>query len=223
MASSLRGGRYHQKVSFLEHLSRFLPADLPGRERCARLTARHLELIEETNKQFNLTRILDHREAAIKHSVDSLLPWKLFASSGVDLIVDAGSGPGFPGIPLAIALPEIRFVLLESTQKKARFIESAARELGLANVTVVPERAEDWLKSNRAPLMTARAVAPLDRALALFGPAFRQGTRGLWYKGPDAEAEIAAAAKPRFRMRVVERYELPEALGARTMVEIRGS
>ncbi len=207
-------------MSFHEHLSRFLPQDLPDRERCVQQTALHLELIEETNKQFNLTRILDHKEAAIKHAVDSLLPWKLFASANVPRIVDAGSGPGFPGIPLAIALPGIQFVLLESTQKKARFIEAAAGKLGLANVTVHPERAEDWFKTNRAPLLTARAVAPLDRALSYFGPALRAGTRGLWYKGPDAETEIASAAKPGFRMRVVDRYDLPESLGTRTMVEI---
>jgi 16S rRNA (guanine527-N7)-methyltransferase len=210
-------------VSFFEELLRFLPQDLPDRETCAQKTALHLELIEETNKQFNLTRILDPREAAIKHTVDSLLPWKLFASSGAERIVDAGSGPGFPGIPLATALPGIRFVLLESTQKKARFIESAVERLGLANVEVHGVRAEEWFKSNRAPLFTARAVAPLDRAMALFGPALRSGTRGLLYKGPDAETEIAAAAgaaKSRFRMRVVELYELPESLGTRTMVEI---
>jgi 16S rRNA (guanine527-N7)-methyltransferase len=212
--------RYDQKVSFLEELALFLPEDLPHRDACIAKCGRHLELIEETNKQFNLTRILDAREAAIKHSVDSLLPWKLFANSGAARIVDAGSGPGFPGIPLAVALPEIRFVLLESTQKKARFIESAVQALGLQNVDVVAERAEDWFKQNRAPLFTARAVAPLDRALALFGPALRAGTRGLWYKGPDAEAEIAVAANPKFRMRVMERYELPESRGVRTMVEI---
>ena len=206
-------------MSFLEELLQFLPQDLPDRELGAQKLARHLELIEETNKQFNLTRIVDPREAAIKHTVDSLLPWKLFATSGAKRIVDAGSGPGFPGIPLAVVLPEIRFVLLESTQKKARFIESAVEALGLANVEVYAERAEDWFKDNRAPLFTARAVAPLDRALLLFGPALRAGARGLWYKGPDAEAEIAAAIKPKFRMRVVGRYELPESLGTRTMVE----
>jgi 16S rRNA (guanine527-N7)-methyltransferase len=218
--------RYDREVSFFEELLRFLPQDLPDREASAQKAALHLELIEETNKQFNLTRILDPREAAIKHTVDSLLPWKLFAAAAGgtnNRIVDAGSGPGFPGIPLAIALPGIRFVLLESTQKKARFIESAVERLGLENVEVHAVRAEDWFKTNRAPLFTARAVAPLDRAIALFGPALRTGTRGLFYKGPDAEAEIAAAAaaaKSGFRMRVVERYELPESLGTRTMVEL---
>jgi len=206
-------------VSFLEELLLFLPQDLPDRDLCAQKTARHLELIAETNKQFNLTRIVDPREAAIKHTVDSLLPWKLFATSGAKRIVDAGSGPGFPGIPLAIALPEIRFVLLESTQKKARFIEAAVEALGLRNVEVYAERAEDWFKDNRAALFTARAVAPLDRALLLFGSTLREGARGLWYKGPDVEAEIAAATRPKFRMRVVGRYELPESMGTRTMVE----
>lgn len=208
-----------KSVSFADQLNRYLPLDLPHREACVEKGALHLERIVETNQQFNLTRIVDPREAAIKHTVDSLLPWKLFA--GTRRIVDAGSGAGFPGIPLAIALPECDFVLLEATQKKARFLAEAVEALDLQNVEVYAERAEDWFKQNRAPLFTARAVAPLDRALTLFGPALRAGARALLYKGPDADAEIAGAEKANFRVRVVERYDLPEAMGTRTMVEVR--
>ena len=211
---------YDRKVSFAEELSQYLPADLPHRDVCAEKCARHLQLIVEANQQFNLTRIVDPREAAIKHTVDSVLPWKLFAASGVKRIVDAGSGPGFPGIPLAIAMPDVEFILLEATQKKARFLSAAVEALDLHNIEVFAERAEDWFRNNRTPLFTARAVAPLDRALTLFGPAIRGGARALLYKGPDAEVEIAAAAQPGFRIRVADRYELPESLGVRWMIEV---
>lgn len=211
-------------MSFAEELNQFLPPDVPNRDACIEKGARHLELIAEINQQFNLTRIVDPRDAVIKHTVDSLLPWKLFLASGAKRIVDAGSGPGFPGIPLAIALPEIQFILLESTQKKARFLTSAVASLDLPNVEVFAERAEDWFKQNRAPLFTARAVVPLERAVVLFGPALRAGTQALLYKGPDVAAEIeAAAAPPGCRLRVVARYELPEALGTRTIVEMLSS
>ena len=77
----------------------------------------------------------------------------------------------------------------------------------------------------RADIVTARAVAPLERAVGLFAPALRNGGRVLLYKGPDAEAEIAAAgAEGRKRcvaMAVKWRYELPDALGSRTIVELR--
>jgi 16S rRNA (guanine527-N7)-methyltransferase len=184
--------------------------------------ARHLALIEDANRHFNLTRITGAREAAIKHVLDSVMPWELFAEAGH--VVDAGTGAGFPGIPLALVLPETKFTLLESTQKKARFVESAVQSLGLANVSVAPVRAEDWLRSNKADIVTARAVAPLARALVLFAGAWKQGSRVLLYKGPDAADEMAEASaearKRQIRMRVVARYELPESMGARTIVEL---
>ena len=210
-------------VSFADELRQLLPADLPFREECVAGSARHLDLIVEANRHFNLTRIVNPREAAIKHVVDSVLPWRLFR--GASHVADAGSGAGFPGIPLALVLPETRFTLLESTQKKARFLESVARELKLGNVEVRAERAEEWLNTHRVAIVTARAVAPLNRAAALFAPALRGGARVLFYKGPDAPTEILEAApetaKRQLRLRVIDRYELPDALGTRTIVEMR--
>jgi 16S rRNA (guanine527-N7)-methyltransferase len=210
-------------VTFAEELRQLLPADLPFREECIARAARHLDLIVETNQHFNLTRIVDPREAAIKHVVDSVLPWRLF--QGAEHVADAGSGAGFPGIPLALVLPETRFTLLESTQKKARFLEYLVLQLKLPNVEVRPARAEEWLNTHRVTIVTARAVAPLSRAAALFAPALRGGARVLLYKGPDATTEIAEAAaetaKRQLRMRIIERYELPDALGTRTIVEMK--
>ena len=212
-------------VTFADELRQLLPADLPFREECIDGAARHLELIVEANEHFNLTRIVSPREAAIKHVVDSVLPWRLFESA--DHVADAGSGAGFPGIPLALVLPAVRFTLIESTQKKARFLESVVRELKLARVEVRAERVEDWLKTHRAAMVTARAVAPLSRAAALFAPGLRGGARVVFYKGPDAATEIAEAAaetaKRRLRLRVIERYELPDAMGTRTIVEMKGA
>lgn len=210
-------------MSFVSELSELLAADLPHREQCIEKAARHLELIVEANQQFNLTRITGEREAAIKHVVDSVLPWELFQS--VEHVMDAGTGAGFPGIPLAIVLPETRFTLLESTQKKARFVETAVAELGLSNVEVRAERAEDWLKRNKADVVTARAVAPLSRAVVLFAGALKDGGRVLLYKGPDVDAEIQEAMpearKRQMRITVRRRYALPDDCGVRTIVEIR--
>ncbi len=209
-------------MRFEDELRLVLPEDLPHRDEVIVSTARHLELIAEANEYMNLTRITTPREAAIKHVLDSVLPWRLFL--GVGHVLDAGTGPGYPGIPLAIALPETRFTLVESTQKKARFVESAVEALGLANVAVSALRAEDVLKTQRADVITARAVAPIARALVFFGPALKTGARCLLYKGPDAETEIAEAAsdarKRGIRMRVIERYDLPDSLGTRTIVEL---
>ena len=103
---------------------------MPERDHLIRVAARHLELIVEANRQFNLTRILDSREAAIKHVVDSIMPWRLFAAA--KHVLDAGTGAGFPGVPLAVVLPSVHFTLAESIGKKARFVEAAVKDLALA-------------------------------------------------------------------------------------------
>ncbi|HJY05590.1 MAG TPA: 16S rRNA (guanine(527)-N(7))-methyltransferase RsmG [Bryobacteraceae bacterium] len=211
-------------MAFEEQLREILPEELPHRETLIHLGTLHLELIEETNRFMNLTRITEPREAAIKHVLDSVLPWRLFA--GARNVLDAGTGAGFPGIPLAAILPDTRFVLAESVQKKARFVETAVQKLGMGNVDVRPVRAEDVLKSERFEIVTGRALAPLSKALPLFAPALKRGARVLLYKGPDVEEEIGAVAaearKRGVRIAVVERYELPEKYGQRSIVELAG-
>jgi 16S rRNA (guanine527-N7)-methyltransferase len=209
-------------VDFESELNRVLPADLPHRENVVRKSAQHLGLIAEANRYLNLTRIATPREAATKHVLDSIVPWRLF--EGAKHVLDAGTGAGFPGVPLALALPEIHFTLAESVQKKARFVESALAAINLPNVSVSPQRAEDLLKTEAIDMITARAFAPLSRTLDLLGPSLKRGARALLYKGPDVEREIAGAdrelKKLRASVRVVMRYDLPDSLGARAIVEI---
>lgn len=209
-------------MPFAQELCQLLPADLPHREACIAGAARHLRLIVEANEHFNLTRILDPREAAIKHVLDSVLPWRLFA--GAKHIADAGSGAGFPGIPLALLMPDTQFTLLESTQKKAAFIVSAVEALDLKHVDALADRAEAYLAVHAVDIVIARAVAPLSRALPLFAPALRKGARVLLYKGPDAGNEILEARREpkntKWKMRVVFEYELPDGLGSRRIIEV---
>lgn len=209
-------------MDFARELDQVLPHDLPNRARVVAITARHLELIAEANEHMNLTRITNPREAAIKHVVDSLAPWSLFSKA--THVMDAGTGAGFPGIPLAAALPETRFMLVDSTQKKARFVESAVAALNLDNVDVSAERAEDLLRKDRFCFITARAVAPLDRALTYFANGLRLGATALLYKGPDVANELKdgemEAKRRNVQMDVVMRYDLPDQLGSRTVVRI---
>src|ERR1041385_9153622 len=93
-------------MEFADELNLVLPADLPGRETVVCGAAKHLALIVEANRHFNLTRLVTPREAAIKHVLDSVMPWRLFL--GARHVLDAGTGAGFPGIPLALVLPETR-------------------------------------------------------------------------------------------------------------------
>lgn len=211
-------------VSFEEELKSVLPHDLPNRERVAVLGAKHLELIEETNRVMNLTRIVSAHEAAVKHVLDSVMPWRLFG--GAKTVLDAGTGPGFPGIPLALVLPEVRFILAESIQKKARFVQSAVDALAIENVTVEGMRAEEFLSAESVDIVTARAVVPMVKAIPLFASAIKKGARVLLYKGPDVEQEMAEASleagKRKVKITVICRYDLPDGLGARTIVSLQG-
>ena len=203
-------------AGFQPALDLVLPDDLPNREKVVEGAARHLALIMEANRHFNLTRITTPREAAIKHVLDSVIPWRLFAKCSH--VLDAGTGAGFPGIPLALVLPDIHFTLAESIQKKARFVESALAELKLPNVEITPRRSEEL----DAEVITARALAPISKVLTLFRLALKKGACILLYKGPDAEQEIADAGKFHGKIEVVMRYDLPDSLGTRTIVQIGG-
>jgi len=208
-------------VQFAEELERVLPHDLPHRDRVIEKSARHLELVVAANEHMNLTRITSPQEAAIKHVLDSIAPWAHFRESHT--ILDAGTGAGFPGIPLALVLPTARFVLSESIGKKARFVESAVDALELSNIQVMPERAEAITTSRHVDIITARAVAPIAKILDLFHKPLKAGVRLLLYKGPDVEAELDEARRHRLSAEVLCRYELPDGLGARSLVEIRAS
>ena len=201
--------------AYRTELDRVLPDDLPHRANVVEMSALHLARMALVNQHLNLTRITEPREAAVKHVLDSVLAWRLFEPYAA--IADIGSGAGFPGVPLALVFPDKRFLLIESVGKKARFLG----EVDLPNVTVHAVRAEEFLRSARADVLVARAVASCDKLLQLLRPVL-PGRSLLLYKGGDVEAElqeaVAEARRQRREPRVVLRYELPDGAGARSMV-----
>lgn len=199
---------------------RVLPTDIPHRDRLIEKATGHLNHIAEVNPFMNLTRIASADHAAIKHVLDSVLPWRLF--EGAAKVLDAGTGAGFPGIPLSLVLPDVEFILTDSIQKKARFVTSVSEALDLSNVEVSAERAEIVALARRPDIITAKAVAPLHRLVDLFWKALCQGSRLLVYKGPNVEAEIAEIPSRQVNASVVFRYELPDGLGSRSMISVTG-
>jgi 16S rRNA (guanine527-N7)-methyltransferase len=209
---------HDEVVQFEDELARFLPPDLPHRESLIRKSAQHLDYIAAFNEHMNLTRLTSPREAAIKHVVDSVAPWEYFR--GATRVLDAGTGAGFPGVPLSLVMPDVQFTLSESIQKKARFVGSIVETLELPNVRVTHDRAEDVATNQNIDVITARAIAPIGRIIDLFRKPLKRGVRLILYKGPDVEAELAEADKYRVSARLLVRYELPEGLGTRSLLEI---
>jgi 16S rRNA (guanine527-N7)-methyltransferase len=149
----------------------------------------HLQLIAKWNRVHNLTAVRETDQMVILHLLDSLsvLPHLGSAHS----VLDVGSGPGFPGIPLAIARPSLAVTLLDSSHKKCAFLEQARSELGLANVTVVCERVEQWKPQRHFEVVVSRAFAELSDFVAQAKHLVAPGGRFLAMKGIYPFEEIA--------------------------------
>lgn len=133
-----------------------------GPEARANLIA-HLELVDKWNRVHNLTSVRDAVRAISVHILDSLsvLP---YLPSGH--ILDAGSGAGFPGIPIAIAMPSLQVDLLDSNHKKCAFLRQALAELGLKNARVVCERLESWQPTWQYDCIVSRALGEISEFVA---------------------------------------------------------
>lgn len=147
----------------------------------------YLALLVQWNRAYNLTAIRDPEEMAVKHLLDSLTAHPFVEGT----IADIGTGPGLPGIPLALAKPGLSVSLVETAGKKARFLREAVRALTLQNVRVHAARAEDVPETGQHDHLIARALAPLDGILALGGHLLRQGGTLLAMKGRVPDEEIA--------------------------------
>jgi 16S rRNA (guanine527-N7)-methyltransferase len=165
----------------------------------------YLGALLAANERFNLTAVTDPAEAWVRHVQDSLTLVPFLASADAKRVIDVGSGGGLPGLPLAIAMPDARFTLLEATGKKAAFLEETIAALGLRNARVVNERAEvagQDHHEHRAhyDAVVARAVARLNTLAELTVPFAREGGTVLLIKGQQAEAEVAEAKQSLYRL-----------------------
>ena len=151
--------------------------------------ARYLALLLRWNAAYNLTAIRDPREMVTKHLLDSLAMAPFLVS--ISTLADLGTGAGLPGIPLAIAVPELRVTLVESNGKKARFMREAVRTLGLGNAEVVESRIEALDRPGAFMAITARALATLPQILSLGGHLLAPDGVLLAMKGARPDDEIA--------------------------------
>jgi 16S rRNA (guanine527-N7)-methyltransferase len=158
----------------------------------------HARFLLAWNAAINLTAITDPVALARLHVADSLAAVDLVAAGPHADLLDIGSGGGFPGLPLALALPATRVVLVEATAKKARFLAALVGALGLADrIAVRPERAEALAAPGgpRVDVVTARAVGALADLVELALPLLRPGGRLVAWKRGDIATELSAAAR----------------------------
>ena len=177
----------------------------------------YVTLLSRWNEAYNLTAVRDPAAMVPRHLLDSLAirPWV----RGPRLL-DVGTGPGLPGIPLAIADPALEVVLLDANGKKVRFCRQAVVELGLGNVEVVQARVEAYRPMEGFATVTARAVADLPSLLAASGHLLGPNSTLLAMKGALPLAEIEMLRAKGLAV-TAHRILVPGVTGERHLIEIR--
>ena len=186
----------------------------------------YMMLLIEWNKKINLTAIVEEKEIIIKHFVDSLTIANQIEHNS--LIIDVGTGAGFPGIPLKIYDDSLNITLLDSLNKRAIFLNDVIEKLKLKNINVVHGRAEDYAQEQvyraRYDYAVSRAVAPLNILLEYLVPFVKVNGKVIAMKGSNAEEEIGVSKKALgvLNSKIVsnKKVDLPEHCGERYILTV---
>ena len=190
---------------------------------------RYYELMIEKNRVMNLTGITDYDEVCLKHFTDSLTIVRIKNMDQVKSLIDIGTGAGFPGIPIKIVFPHIEVVLLDSLNKRLKFLDEVIEQLSLEKIATLHGRAEDYAKKKeyreQFDLSVSRAVANLSTLSEYCLPFVKQGGSFISYKSADSDDEIQQAEKA---VKIlggdickVDKFRLPESEIGRSLVEIK--
>lgn len=188
---------YESEPATPEYMSRlFRRHDFPVDERQLGRFWRYYDLLRRHNARLDLTRIMGIEATVLKHFVDSALILRWYEPEGP--VLDIGSGPGFPGVPLAIMRPKTRFILAESRGKRVGFLEEVTGELALDNVDIFAKsvREDSPLGADHGrPVgdVVTRALETMPPTLERVLPFLEPGRSVAFLKGPDSDDEVAEA------------------------------
>ena len=176
-----------------------------------------VQLLHKWNKAYNLTSVRDPQEMLVKHILDSLVVSPHLQG---DLFIDVGTGPGLPGLPLAIINPSKQFVLLDSLGKRISFIRNAIRELELTNVTPVLSRVEEYQPEDKFDGVLSRAFASLKDMTDWCHHLPKENGYFYALKGIYQEDEINKLNEKYTIQEVIELH-VPELIGERHLIVLR--
>lgn len=187
------------------------------------------KMLIETNKSMNLTAITDEDEVIEKHFIDSLSCCRVVDMDRIKKCIDVGTGAGFPGIPLKIVYPEIEFVLVDSLNKRVKFLKEVKEALGLDGLEAIHGRAEDLARDKELraafDLCVSRAVANLSVLSEYCIPFVRTNGYFVSYKGKKGSEEISNAQNCMnvlgCKIEKVEEFHLEEDEAERLLIKIK--
>ncbi len=179
----------------------------------------YLVLLHKWNKTYNLTAVRDPEAMLYRHLVDSL---SIVSYISGQLILDVGTGPGLPGIPLAIMFPEKKFVLLDSNIKKTRFLTQSIIELGISNIDVRHGRVEEQQFEQPFDHIVSRAFAALDKMVSLSHMHLSKTGQFLAMKGLDPINEQEALGD-RYEIKKTINLDVPGCEAQRHLIIIEAS
>ncbi|MBT43415.1 MAG: 16S rRNA (guanine(527)-N(7))-methyltransferase RsmG [Idiomarina sp.] len=176
-----------------------------------------IEQLDKWNKAYNLTSVRDPKQMVSRHIVDSLIISPFLTG---DRFIDVGTGPGLPGLPLAIANPDKSFVLLDSLGKRIRFIRQVCHQLGIKNVQAVQSRVEDYTEQNNSfDGVLSRAFASLDDMLTWCKHLPKNNGKYLALKGQYPQQELDELSE-QYKIEQISSLNVPGVDGDRHIVVI---
>ena len=189
----------------------------------------YYELLIEWNRIMNLTGITDYDEVNLKHFTDSLTISRIIDMAQINTLIDVGTGAGFPGIPIKIAFPHIKVYLLDSLNKRIKFLNEVIKKLGLKNIYAFHGRAEDFAKDRqyreKFDVCVSRAVANLSTLSEYCIPFVKTGGYFVSYKGGDSDEEVIRSENAITllggEIENTDRFFLPDTDMGRTLIKIR--